>query len=133
MSVSPIAERTKAVPRKLRSGIEKARWRSMESVAEVGVGRRSLLLRLLARHGDLSFLDHLEQLRIGEVEVRRDLLAERRLVEQLRQRRRGGAAGPAGVLDEHDDYHLGVVARRLGREPGMVGGEERQAGGAEPA
>src|SRR3954452_1373397 len=107
-----MAESTSAVPRKLRSGNEKVRVRAM-SMTEVGVGGLGLLLRLLTRNRDLSFLDHLEQRGVGEVEVRGHFLAERRLVEQLRQRRGVGAAVRAGVLDEDDHYHLRVVARRI--------------------
>src|SRR6266568_7849169 len=125
-----MAERTSAVPRKLRSGSEKARWRSMDSVTEAAVGRLRLLLRLLSGDGDLSFLDLLEQLGVRQVEMRGHFLAEGRLIEQLRQRRRVGAAVRAGMLDEDDHDHLRVAARRVRREPGVVAAHERKSGGA---
>src|SRR5256885_11594780 len=99
MSVRPMADSSSAVPRKFRSGNEKVRVRAM-SMTEVGVGWLRLLLRFLARHRNLSLLDHLQQRGVREVEVRGHFLAERRLVEQLGQRRRVGAAVRAGVLDE---------------------------------
>src|ERR1051326_2217119 len=127
-----MADSTSAVPRKLRSGNVNVRVRAM-SMTEVGVGGRGLLLRLLAGNRNLSLLDHLEERGVGEVEVRGHFLAERRLIEQLGQRRRVGAAVRAGALDEDAHDHLRVFARRVRREPGVVAAHERKSGGAEPA
>ena len=81
----------------------------------------------------LPFPDLLERLGVAEVEARAGhLVAEARLVQQLRQRRRVRAAG-AAVLDEHHHHHLRIVARRERREPGVVAVLERQRRRLDPA
>src|SRR6266545_4441206 len=135
--MQPIAAMTRAVPMKLTSMTESARTRdraiSTLLVTEVRARRRGRRFWLLSGNRQLAFADHLQRLRVVQVEACvLDLFLEFRLIEHLCQRCRISAAVLSSVLDENRHHDLRTPQCCVRDKPCVVALHERQSCSAEP-